>query len=65
MTSKVMNNVHLVDDSIRREVIFVEGPVKTHGGYVASGDEGADAGTLLQNNSVTIINLRRMMRGQT
>ena len=60
------SNSHLVDDSVRREVIFVEWSVKTHGSYVASGNEGADAGALLQkNNMATIINLRRMMSEQT
>ena len=55
-------NVHLVDDSVSREVIFVEGPVKTDSGDVTRTDKGADAGTLLENNiMITNINLRRMM----
>ena len=46
--------IHLVDDSVRREVILVEGAVKTHGGDVARADKGTDAGALLENNMVTI-----------
>ena len=44
----ISRNVHLVDDSVRREVIFVEGSVKTDGGDVTRADKGADAGTLLR-----------------
>ena len=55
-------NVHLVDDSVSREVIFVEGAVKTDSSDVARADKGADAGALLENNiMVTNINLRRMI----
>ena len=50
-------NVHLVDDSVSREVIFVEGAVKTDGSDVTRADKGADAGALLENNiMVTNIN---------
>ena len=58
----VSRNVHLVDDSVSREVIFVEGSVKTHSGDVTRADKGADAGALLENNiMITNINLWRMM----
>ena len=45
-------NVHLVDDSVSREVIFVEGAVKTDGSDVTRADKGADASAFLENITI-------------
>ena len=53
-------NVHLVDDSVSREVIFVEGAVKTDGSDVTRADKGADASAFLENITI-LINVQRKM----